>query len=78
MANISVRNLDNKIYEQLQRRAAKHGVSMEEEVRQIISQTVTAPDKISGVFQKYFGDKNGINLDMPEQRKPHDPMDFDE
>ncbi len=78
MASISVRNLDDKLYEQLQLRASKHGVSMEEEVRQIISQAVTAPERISNVFQKYFGEKNGINLDVSEDRKPHNPMDFDE
>ena len=78
MASISVRNLDDKLYEQLQLRAVKHGVSMEEEVRQIISQAVTAPERISNVFQKYFGDKNGINLDVTEERKPHAPMDFHE
>ena len=42
MANISVRKLDKIAYEQLRMRAAKHGVSMEEEVRQIIYQAVAA------------------------------------
>lgn len=77
MASISVRNLDNKVYEQLRLRAAKHGTSMEEEARQIISQAVAAPKRINDVFQKYFGSRNGINLDIPD-RKPHKPMDFDE
>ena len=31
MANISVRKLDNQVYNQLRIRAAEHGVSMEEE-----------------------------------------------
>ena len=78
MASISVRNLDDKMYEMLQLRAAKHGVSMEEEVRQIISQAVSAPEKVSEVFQKYFGHKNGIDLSIKENRKPHGPMEFDE
>lgn len=78
MASISVRNIDDKIYKQLQLRAAKHGVSMEEEARRIISQAVATPVKMSEVFQKYFGSKNGIDLDIPCHRKPHDPMDFNE
>lgn len=78
MASLSVRKLDNRVYEQLRVRAAKHGVSMEEEARQIISQVVAAPEKISTVFQKYFGEKNGIDLEATLKRKPHDPMDFDE
>lgn len=78
MASLSVRKLDDSVYEQLQIRAAKHGVSMEEEARQIISQVVKAPDRISDVFRKYFGYDNGINLDIPDQHKPHNPMDFNE
>jgi hypothetical protein len=38
---------------------------------------VTAPAQISTVFQKYFGDKNGVDLKLPNQRKPHEPMDFE-
>jgi antitoxin FitA len=78
MASLSVRKLDDTVYEQLRVRAAKHGVSMEEEVRQIIGQVVKAPDKISAVFRKYFGHDKGIDLDIPEQHDPHNPMDFKE
>ncbi len=77
MASLSVRKLDEQVYEQLRIRAAKHGVSMEEEARQIISQIVTAPAKISDVFRKHFGHEHGIDLDVL-QRTPHDPMDFNE
>lgn len=78
MASLSVRKLDSKVYTQLRIRAAKHGVSMEEEARQIISQAVTAPDQISIVFQKYFGEKNGVDLEAVLKHKPHEPMDFGE
>lgn len=78
MASISVRNLDNTVYEQLCKRASKHGVSMEEEARQILSQAVSAPERVTNIFQKYFGTENGINLDMLHHHKPHNPMDFDE
>jgi len=79
MPNISVRKLDKNAYEQLRIRAAKHGVSMEEEARQIIYQAVSAPESISDVFRKCFGYKNGIDLDNYfNPRKPHDPMDINE
>ena len=78
MANLSIRQLDTRAYELLRIRAAKHGVSMEDEIRQIIYQVVSAPEKISKVFQKYFGRENGIDLDALSHRKPHEPMDFDE
>lgn len=76
MASLSVRKLNRNVYERLRLRAAKHGVSMEEEARRIIYQAVTAPEKLSDVFKKYFGIENGINLDLLNQRNPHDPMDF--
>lgn len=78
MANLSIRKLDPLIYKALCMRAAKHGVSMEEEVRQIICQTVTAPDSIGEVFCKYFGDQNGVDLESVMLHKPHEPMDFNE
>ncbi len=79
MRSISVRKLDKEAYEQLRIRAAKHGVSMEEEARQIIYQAVSAPDSIPEVFRKCFGYKNGVDLDKHlNPRKPHKPMDLDE
>lgn len=78
MANLNIRNLDKKVYKQLRIRAAKHGGSMEEEVRQIIYLAVSAPDSISRVFQKYFGLKNGIDIKLMNKRTPHQPMDCDE
>lgn len=76
MANLSIRKLDDNIYAQLQVLAEKHGISMEEEARQIISQAVVAPKRVGDVFKKYFGAKNGVNLKMPRHR-PHIPMDID-
>ena len=79
MANISVRKLDDQVYSQLRNRAAKHGVSMEEEARQIISQVVSVPERLSDVFKKHFGQTHGIDLQLTKQSgKPHDPMDFKE
>ena len=78
MASLSVRKLDNQVYEQLRIRAAKHGVPMEEEVRQILIQAVKTPERLSAVFQKHFGAENGIDLDLLNPRKPHEPMGFSE
>lgn len=78
MANISVRKLDKAAYDQLRIRAAKHGWSMEEEARQIICHAVSSPERLSSVFQKHFGHDKGVDLGALHQRKPHEPMDFDE
>jgi plasmid stability protein len=77
MANISIRNMDKAAYLLLQHQAKKHGVSMEEEARQIIYRAVLGSKKISQIFQHYFGEENGIDLELPAH-KPHQPMDFDE
>ena len=78
MASLSVRKLDDTVYEQLRVRAARHGVPMEEEVRQILNQAVKTPERISEVFRKHFGVENGIDLELHSLRKPHEPMDFEE
>jgi plasmid stability protein len=79
MASISVRKLDEQVYNQLRIRAAEHGVSMEEEARQIISKFVSVPERISDVFKKHFGQTHGIDLNIPNQRDtPHNPMDFNQ
>ena len=75
MANLSIRKLDEAAYKQLQIRAEKHGVSMEEEARQIIYHAVSTSEKMDQIFQKHFGHKNGVNLKL-EHRKPHRPLDF--
>ncbi len=78
MANLSVRKLDDHIYEKLRLRAASHGVSMEEEARQILSLVISVPEHMTDVFQKHFGQKNGVDLKLPHKRVPHNPMDFEE
>lgn len=77
MASISVRKLDDQVYNQLRIRAAEHGVSMEEEARQILSKSVSVPDRMSDVFKKHFGRAHGIDLDVLNERNvPHHPMDL--
>ena len=78
MASLSVRKLDDIVYEQLRIRAARHGVAMEEEVRQILIQAVKTPERMSEVFRKHFGAENGVDLELINPRKPHEPMDFSE
>lgn len=70
-------DIDGMTFKQLQMRAARHGVSMEEELKQIIYQAVSTPESVTSVFRKYFGEKNGVDLVLT-RRKPHEPMDFDE
>lgn len=40
LASLSIRKLDDETYDRLRGRAARHGVSMEEEIRQILKRAV--------------------------------------
>ena len=48
MSSITVRNLDESVKNSLRMRAARHGWSMEQEVRQILQQTV-APEQAGAI-----------------------------
>jgi len=77
MASISVRKIDDEIAQQLRNRAKAHGVSMEEEVRQIITQAVSSPANLGDMALTFFGGKNGVELTLPKH-KPHQPISFSE
>ena len=68
MAQVIVRNLDDTVKRKLQRRAARHGHSMEEEIRDILRDAV----KNEGKPRKGLGTEiaelfKGIELDEPIQ-----------
>jgi plasmid stability protein len=71
MAQIVVRNIENAVKTQLQRRARRHGRSMEEETRDILRSAVNEDDvpagglgtEISALFTKV-----GRDLDIRELR----------
>lgn len=48
MSSLTVRNLDEAVKNSLRVRAARHGWSMEQEVRQILQQAV-APEPVGGI-----------------------------
>jgi plasmid stability protein len=76
MASLSVRRLDDETLELLRVRAARHGVSMEEEVRRIIRQAVVTPDRVGDLAVEFFGEAHGASLELPE-RIPHEPLELD-
>jgi plasmid stability protein len=72
MAQLVVRNIENKVKERLQRRASRHGRSMEEEVRDILRDAVkeemTAPAGGLGTEIASLFHKIGLEEDIPELR----------
>jgi antitoxin FitA len=77
LASLSIRKLDDETYDRLRDRAVRHGVSMEEEVRQILKRAVSPPERLGDLFLKIFGPDKGADLELPS-REPHEPMDLDE
>jgi plasmid stability protein len=75
MANLSIRKIDEETMARLRMSAARHGVSMEEEVRRIIKKAVSEPQRLGDLALQWFGPSHGVNVDLPEH-KPHDPVDL--
>ena len=76
MASLSVRKIDDDVYERLRSRAAQHGISMEEEARRILQRAVTAPERLGELALECFGPAHGVELTLPP-REPHEPPDFE-
>jgi len=73
MANLSIRKLDDEVVKRLRKRAGAHGVSMEEEVRQILAQAVGSPERLGDFALSLFGPVNGYDLEVPEHGA-HEPV----
>jgi plasmid stability protein len=65
---VSIRNLDDQVKERLRVRAARHGRSMEAEMRAILTDAVREPGEDTGLFQvllERVSQLGGIELDIP-------------
>lgn len=79
MGSISVRKLDKETIEGLRERAARHGVSMEEEVRQILRDAIEPRETLGQLARRYFGPEHGLkDFELPSRGGPHEPLDFSE
>lgn len=76
MPSLSIRKIDQETLGRLRVRAAEHGVSMEEEVRQILRHAVSGPKNLGdlavSLFSPVYG---GDELVIPE-RETHEPIQF--
>lgn len=77
MANLSVRKIDEETLARLRIRAARRGVSMEEEVRQILRRAARAPDRLGDFATQLFGRANGIELELRKE-PAHEPPHLDD
>ncbi|NOQ41352.1 MAG: toxin-antitoxin system [Desulfuromusa sp.] len=69
MAQVLVRNLDDDIKQRLKKRAARHGISMEAEVRLILANTLKEKQSLSvglGSAIALRCKKTGLDEPLPE------------
>jgi plasmid stability protein len=81
MAQFTVRNVEEAIKVSLKQRAARHGCSLEEEVRRILRAVVSAelPPRqgLGSRIAAYFA-AEGLTEDLPELHgQPARPADFE-
>jgi plasmid stability protein len=78
LASLSVRKLDEETVAQLRIRAARHGVSMEEEARQILKRAAAAPESLGDLAVRIFSPAYGGEELVLQRRETSEPMEFPE
>ncbi len=81
MASLTIRNLDINLKTQLRLRAAKHGCSMEAEVRSILSQTLsqtTSDVNLADRIHRRFATLDAESLPIPSRQSVRTPPGFGE
>jgi len=80
MANINVRGLSDATKEALRVRAAKAGMSLEAYARRALQSASRGqgvePTPLIGLVEKYFGETDGVDLDLPSRKTSRAPVDF--
>ena len=77
MATITVRNLDEWVKQKLRIRAAAHGKSMEQEVRDILRTAVEEErpptQDLATAIRSRFAPLGGVELDLPPRTAMREP-----
>ena len=79
MARITIRHLDDGLKHRLRVRAAEHGRSMEEEVREILRQVVgepAPPRNLAAAVRARFAPFAGDGLEILPREPMRDPPTF--
>ncbi|MBU6312348.1 MAG: Arc family DNA-binding protein [Actinomycetales bacterium] len=78
MATLTIRDLDDSVRDQLRVRAARHGRSMEAEVREILAEAVSPVERtLYDLLMDLRGRTGGVDLDpyLPDRADPErDPF----
>lgn len=79
MASLTIRNIEESLKGGLRKRAASHGRSMEEEVRQILKRTLLHDKAATGLGSRVaarFAAAGGVELPELRRSRPRPAPDF--
>jgi plasmid stability protein len=81
MATLVIRNVEDSLHAELKARAAVHGRSMEEEVRDVLRNAVaqdsaTATGGLASAIRALFQPLGGVDLPEIERGPGREPPDF--
>lgn len=77
MASITIRNLEDDLKRRLRVRAAEHGRSMEEEVREILRHAVGEPSpakNLGRAIHRRYAAIGGVDLELPKREAMREPQ----
>ena len=80
MASITIRDLDDNLKRRLRIRAAEHGRSMEEEVREILRKEVgepAPPANLAAAIRSRIVKLGGVDLEIPVREPMSEPTALD-
>jgi plasmid stability protein len=81
MASITIRRFDDAAKERLRVRASRHGHSMEEEARQILTVALAggsgSRENLAQAIRRRFAPLGGVELDLPPREPIRDPPTFE-
>lgn len=81
MTSLTIRNLDDATKQRLRIRAARHEVSMEEEVRRILKEALRPAEASSGLgkrLQDRFAGLAAEEFVVPKRHAPRSALQWDE
>ena len=82
MANLTIHNIDESIANNLRALAQQHGLSIEEEVQQILRQAFSNKSQgttgLGSKISKRFSEIGGIELPQPTRSLPRQSANFGE
>ncbi|WP_415952428.1 FitA-like ribbon-helix-helix domain-containing protein [Streptomyces sp. KLOTTS4A1] len=80
MATLTIRGLDDTVHARLRIQAARHGRSMEAEVRAILSEQLAPGDTsrpLGSRIRERFAGPGGAELDIPAREDTSRPAEFE-